>query len=240
LDYHWLYSDDVLAGKSFIGQFGTLLDLLPSGARLLDCSCGIGVHTIVLAQRGFSVWGSDSSSGMIQHARERSAKQGVEISYAISTWRILPSVFQEKFDIAFCLGNSIGHCSSREEMIASFQGIHAVLSNNGTLVLDSRNWEKLCCERRRFTTVGIRTRDGLRCIPLYVWTFPALFEEEHLIEVILIFEDQGSVYERHYPIAYHPYRYFELCDRLRESGFIDIKSDFAEEKDSYMVTARSG
>ena len=88
--------------------------------------------------------------------------------------------------------------------------------------------------------MGIRIRNGLRCIPLYVWTFPALFEEEHLVEIILIFEDQGSIYERRYPITYHPYLYSELCERLRESGFIDIKSDFAQEKDWYIVTARSG
>ena len=88
--------------------------------------------------------------------------------------------------------------------------------------------------------MGIRIRNGLRCIPLYVWNFPALFDAEHLIEVVLVFDDQGSVYERHYPISYHPYRYYELCELLGESGFIDIKSDFEIEKDSYTVTAQRG
>ncbi|MGA2222473.1 MAG: methyltransferase domain-containing protein [Verrucomicrobiia bacterium] len=240
LDYHWLYSDNILSGKPFIEQFSYLLDSLPSGSLLLDCSCGIGVLTIALKQQGFSVWGSDLSPGMIARARERSAEKGIEIPYLISAWKDLPTVFPNKFDLAFCLGNSIGHCSSREEMLASFQGIHTVLNRNGTLILDSRNWETICCERKRFTTTGTRKRNGLQCIPLYVWNFPKQFKEEHLIEVVFLFEDQGSVYERHYPITYHPYRYSELCEILNESGFSDIKSDFDQDKDSYTITARNG
>jgi ubiquinone/menaquinone biosynthesis C-methylase UbiE len=135
---------------------------------LLDCSCGIGVQSIALAQRGFSVWGSDVSPGMIEQARKRAAEQGIKISFTVGAWKDLPTIFHNKFDIAFCLGNSIGHCSSREEMIASIQGIRAVLNNNGTLILDSRNWEKLCRDKDRFTTLGIRIRNGLRYIPLYM------------------------------------------------------------------------
>jgi hypothetical protein len=57
LDYHWLYSDNVLSGKPFLEQFGNLLDSMPSDSRLFDCSCGIGVHVVALAQRVFFVWG---------------------------------------------------------------------------------------------------------------------------------------------------------------------------------------
>jgi len=239
LDYHWLFSDNVLAGKPFLEHFGNLLDSLSSKSKLLDCSCGIGIDAIALSQRGFPIWGSDLSPGMIARARERSAEQGVEISFTVSAWRDLPTVFNHKFNVTFLLGNSIGHCNNREEMIASFQGIRAILDDDGALILDSRNWEKLDRERIRFTPMGIRIRNGLRCIPLYVWNFPSLFEEEHLIEVVFLFEDQGSIYERHYPITYHPYRYSELCERLSQAGFIDIKSDFSQEKDWYTVTARS-
>jgi 2-polyprenyl-3-methyl-5-hydroxy-6-metoxy-1,4-benzoquinol methylase len=240
LDYHWLYSDNVLSGKPFLKQFGNLLDSMASNSRLLDCSCGIGVHAVALAHRGFSVWGTDSSPEMIAQARERSNSVGTKVPFTVSTWQELPQVFDQKFDVAFCLGNSIGHCNGRQEMISSFQGIRATLRDNGMLVLDSRNWDKLCREKPRFSPMGIRVRNGIRCIPLYVWNFPSLLEEEHLIEVVLIFEDQGSVYERHYSITYRPFRYTELCERLSESGFIDIRSDFAEEKDIYTITAHNG
>ena len=240
LDYHWLYSDNVLAGEPFLEQFANLLDSIPPNSRLLDCSCGIGVHAFALARRGFSVSGADSSPGMIARAQERSEDPGTKVPFIVSTWQELPRAFDQEFDVAFCLGNSIGHCNGRQEMMSSFQGIRTILKSNGMLVLDSRNWEKLHREKPRFTTMGVRIRNGIRCTPLYVRSFPSSLEEEHLIEVVFIFDDQRSVYERHYSIAYRPYGYTEICERLGEAGFTDIRSDFAEQKDLYTITARNG
>ena len=239
LDYHWLYSDSVLAGKSVLAQLGNLLDSIPPDSKLLDCSCGIGTQSIVLAQHGFSVVGTDSSPGMIAQARERAKSAGMKIPFSIATWQELPKTFEQKLDVAFCLGNSIGHCKDKQEIISSFQGIHAVLKKDGIFVLDSRNWEKLRNDSPRFTTMGCRVRNGVRCYPLYVWNFSLLPEEKHVIDVVLIFDDQKGVYERHYSIVYHPFRYTELCDYLSHAGFADIRSDFAEDKGLYTITARA-
>jgi hypothetical protein len=69
------------------------------------------------------------------------ALKSERVPFTVSTWQGLPQVFDQKFDVAFCLGNSIGHCNGRQEMISSFQGIRAILRDNGMLLLDSRNWE---------------------------------------------------------------------------------------------------
>ena len=60
-DYHWLYSDEVLAGKHF--QFNDLLKSIPQNSMILDCSCGIGQNTIALAEKGFRV----DAIELIQH-----------------------------------------------------------------------------------------------------------------------------------------------------------------------------
>jgi len=43
-----------------------------SGApiRVLDTACGTGVHTIALAQHGFTVTGADPSPAMVERARQ--------------------------------------------------------------------------------------------------------------------------------------------------------------------------
>lgn len=239
-DYHWLYSDGVLAGKPFLEEFGSLLNSIPSGSKILDCSCGIGVHAIALAKRGFSVYGTDYSPGMVEQAKERSISADIKIPFSVSAWNELPQKLDQLFDVTFCLGNSVGHCRNKVEMISSFQGIRAILKKEGLLVLDSRNWEKLQRVKPRFSTTGSRSRNGIRCIPLYVWNFPDRFEDEHLIEVVFLFENQNSVYERHYNITYHPFRHSELCEILSEVGFVNIRSDFTEEKDLYTITAQAG
>jgi SAM-dependent methyltransferase len=238
-DYHWLYSDAVLSGEPFLERHRDLLISIPAGAKVLDCACGIGVHAFALARRGFSVRGSDSSRGMVARARERVQDKEVDLSFVACPWHELPQTFDREFDLAFCVGNALGHCRGREEMLSSLRGIRGVLKKHGLLVMDSRNWERLRTERPRFSVLGVRIREGIRCIPLYVWSYPAQLEEEHRVEVVLVFEEEGRVHERHYAITYHPFRYAELCDRLKEAGFSDIRSDFEKKEGSYRLTARN-
>jgi len=174
-DYHWLYSDGVLAGKPFLEQFEGLLKSIPSNSRILDCSCGIGVHALALAGQGFSVCGTDGSAGMVAQAKERSRGANIEIPFTVSAWNDLPGKIDQVFEVAFCLGNSIGHCANKQEMISSFKGIRSVLKKNGLLILDSRNWEKLHQVKSRFSPTGPRMRHGIRCIPLYCLEFSRLF-----------------------------------------------------------------
>jgi SAM-dependent methyltransferase len=177
---------------------------------------------------------------MVAQAKQRSIEAKKDIPFAVSAWNELPTKIDQVFDVAFCLGNSVGHCADKQEMISSFKGIRSVLKKNGLLILDSRNWERLQQVKPRFSTTGSRIRNGIRCIPLYVWTFPDRFEDEHLIEVALLFENEKAVWERHYNITYHPFRHSELCDILSSVGFVNIRSAFTEEKDLYTVTAQAG
>ena len=239
-DYHWLYSDEVLAGKHFLEQFNDLLKSTPLNSMILDCSCGIGQNTIALAEKGFTVYGSDASQGMIEQAKERSKSLNIKIPFIRSTWAELPLKIDQSFDITFCLGNSIGHCKNKDEMISSLKGIHSTLKTGGLLVLDSRNWEKLFISKPRFSLSGTRIRNNIKCIPLYIWNFQEHFEDEQLIEVVLIFQEQTSVYERHYNITYHPFKYQVLMEILKEVGFTSTNSNFTEEIDLYTITAKAG
>jgi 2-polyprenyl-3-methyl-5-hydroxy-6-metoxy-1,4-benzoquinol methylase len=142
-DYHWLYSDRVLSGEPFIEQYADILASLAPGARILDCACGIGVHTLALARHAFSVRGADASPGMVAEAARRAEAEGLGVEFTTCPWVELTSKFDEKFDLVLCYGNAIGHCKDADEMLASLQGMHGVLRQDGTLVIDSRNWEKL-------------------------------------------------------------------------------------------------
>ena len=51
------------------------------GKSILELACGTGRITITLAKAGFEVTGIDYADGMLQEAREKSAKAGVEIAF---------------------------------------------------------------------------------------------------------------------------------------------------------------
>lgn len=55
-----------------------LLRVFPSGARLLDLGCGTGEDALFLASRGRRVVGVDVAPAMVEEARAKAARRGVE------------------------------------------------------------------------------------------------------------------------------------------------------------------
>ncbi len=235
-DYHWLFSGAEC--EPFFETHDELLGSLEPGAKILDCSCGIGMQAVALARKGYKVWAADASAGMVAEARRRAGEAGVAIPIARCGWEELAGRFAERFDLAFCCGNSIGHCCSEEEMIRALRGMREVLAEDGKMVLDSRNWEKLRQEKPRFSVLALREREGKKCIPLYVWNFPEKWEEAHVVVVVLVFEEGGRTWHRSYPITYYPFRADELMRRLKTAGFAEAESDYEEAKDDYRALAR--
>ncbi|MGB6829952.1 MAG: class I SAM-dependent methyltransferase [Terracidiphilus sp.] len=237
VDYHWLYSDYVSSGKPALAEHEDVLREAGSKVRILDCSCGIGGFAIALAKLGYGVSGSDGSPGMIEQADLAARNANVDIPLKCCTWEELPAHVTGPFDLVFCLGNAIGHTRNREEMFRSVQGMRAVLRSGGKLVIDSRNWEQIRKEKSRFTPYQWRERAGQRCLPIYIWNFPERFEDAHTIEVLLVFDCDGKVSVRSYPIVYYPFRVEELIEHLRRAGFTNIQNRFSESGEGYRLVA---
>jgi 2-polyprenyl-3-methyl-5-hydroxy-6-metoxy-1,4-benzoquinol methylase len=197
-DYHWLYSDYALCGKPSLDENQDVLTEVGLKAHILDCSCGIGTLALALAKLGYEVSGSDASPGMVEQAIRTAKNTDVDIPLNCCRWEDLAGHFTERFDLVFCIGNSIGHTRNREEMFRSLEGMRAVLRDGGKLVIQSRNWEQLHKEKRRFTHFQWRERGGQRCLPLYVWTFPEKFDDAHTIDVVLVFDSGGKASIRSY------------------------------------------
>jgi len=236
-DYHWLYSDYTLSGKAALQDHEDVVTEVGLKAHILDCSCGIGTLAVALAKLGYVVSGSDASPRMLEQAIQSATSAGVDIPLSCCPWEELPDRFTDRFDVVFCLGNSIGHTPNKEEMLRSMEGMRAVLRNGGKLVIHSLNWDQIHKEKKRFTHFQWRERGGQRCLPLYVWTFPEKFHDAHTIDVILVFDSGGKASIRSYPIVYHPFHVEDLVERLRCAGFTEIRNEFSESTPQYRVIA---
>jgi len=62
--------------ESFVARMG-----LEPGARVLDIACGTGNVTIPLARRGVMVTGLDMTPGLLEEARARTARDGLDIRF---------------------------------------------------------------------------------------------------------------------------------------------------------------
>ena len=238
-DYEWLFSDATLSEDPRIEGLKPILAAFGK-PRILDCACGTGLAALALARRGYEVLGTDASSNMVMRARGHAAEQNLPVPFEVCPWESLPASIQKPVDLVICLGNALGHCRDDSEMLRSLQGMRAVLREGGLLVIDSLNWEKLYADRVRFTPYGLRERGGIRCIPLYVWNFGREFHDAVLVEVVLVFEEQGKVRLQTYDIAYRPFDTGQLHSLLLQAGFSKVKSDWTPKAHSYRVVAGAG
>lgn len=115
---------------------------LPPGSAILDLGCGVGRHSVALAQRGYALTGVDLSAGMLAEARRAAeqAKVSVEWIQADATR------FQagRPFDAALCLcEGAFGLLTPDEDPGAHdraiLQALHAALRPGGRLVLTALN-----------------------------------------------------------------------------------------------------
>ncbi|MBN1344297.1 MAG: class I SAM-dependent methyltransferase [Phycisphaerae bacterium] len=239
-DYEWLFADEGLTGERAFGNSEALLERFGTSAEILDCACGTGTLALALARHGYRVAGTDASGGMIEEARRRAGEAGLAIEFEACRWDELAGRFARRFDLVLCRGNSIGHCRDEAEMVRSLEGMREVMKDGGTLVVDSRNWEKILAERERFTVMRSKERGSRRCVPLYVWSIPADWHERLTIEVVLIFEEGGETSVRSHAITYYPFRHEALMERLERVGFGEVETDYRAGAASYRVSAHWG
>jgi len=104
---------------------------LRKGARVLDVPCGLGRHALAMASRGYRITGVDLSEEAIERAR--AASQGLDVTWKRADMRDLPQ--GEKFDAAYCLGNSYGYLEP-EGTRAFLRAVAGVLAPGARFAMD--------------------------------------------------------------------------------------------------------
>ena len=143
-DIHGYYEEIFPAGQS---QVSFLTGVLSRGgaARVLDAACGTGAYARALAGAGFMVTGLDFEEAMVREARRRAAESGYEdrLHFERGDMRELEG-FSAPFDALLCLGNSLPHLLTDEDIHAFFRGGRKALRGGGSLlVLQTVNFDRV-------------------------------------------------------------------------------------------------
>ena len=103
------------------------------GERVLDVGCGTGAQTLPAAEVAGpgNVAGVDPSPDMLERAREKAAKKGIEIDFRSAAIEKLPFDDQQ-FNIV--LSSFMLHHLPDDVMRAGFAEIHRVLQHGGRLL----------------------------------------------------------------------------------------------------------
>lgn len=190
-------------------------DLRPESA--LDVACGIGRHSVPMAERGLDVRGLDLSPEYVEAARERAAAAGVEDRVRFDEFdvRNLPSLDHEA-DLVTNLWTSFGYYDdeTNREVLA---GMLSCVANDGALVMDLSNREG---------TLAAFDEDGVEDAGEYLTVETREYDplEARMSTDIVVFEERGDEYdtvgEMHFDLRM--YAPVELRRLLHEVGFSDV------------------
>jgi ubiquinone/menaquinone biosynthesis C-methylase UbiE len=113
---------------------------------VLDCACGEGYGSALLAQSATSVLGVDVSQQAIEHAMQRYSSSNVQFSVADATALALA---EQSFEVVVSF-ETLEHLHAQDQMLAEFK---RVLKANGSLLIsspDKRNYSDLTGYQNEF------------------------------------------------------------------------------------------
>ncbi|MEX2116907.1 MAG: class I SAM-dependent methyltransferase [Bacteroidota bacterium] len=185
--------------------------------RALDAGSGTGFHSILLAQLGVQVTAVDISPKMITALRGHVQQYGLEVKSFVSGFREIPEIVGGTFDAVFCMGNSLAHATSREELVSWLCAFGDVLLSDGVLILQNLNYDHILAQRRKIqSTKEVGSKSFTRFYD---------YEGERVIFNILTAEgtDRG-IKERLRKVSLFPLKKSDLVDALESAGFSDIQT----------------
>jgi len=127
--------DDAIT-RDEITSFLQILSTPPADAIILDLCCGQGRHSLELARRGYkNVHGIDRSRYLIQKAKTRVRKEGLDIRFREGDARKIDYP-ADTFDIVLILGNSFGYFETVNDDLRVLKEVFRVLKPWGRILID--------------------------------------------------------------------------------------------------------
>lgn len=210
------------------------------GARsVLDAACGTGRHAIALAQAGYEVTGADLSSGMIERARQNAAAMAVsQVRFVVAGFGQLRKIINRSYNVVLCLGNSLPHVLSDEELHATLADFAAVLVPGGLLLIQNRNFDAVMRTRTRWMTPQWYRQEGKEQLFIRFYDFNA---DGTLTFNVLMLErkDDEAWSQRAEATRLRPWLSDELHRALEEDGFTNC-TFFGDMAGSPFDVANSG
>jgi 2-polyprenyl-3-methyl-5-hydroxy-6-metoxy-1,4-benzoquinol methylase len=134
---------------------------LPGTGLAVDLGAGFGMHSIPLARAGYNVVAIDSSAALLQLQREHS--EGLPIRTVESDLLDFRNLVTEPADLIVCMGDTLTHLESRDDVDRLCARIAGSLRPTGTFVATFRDYSTPAVDERRFIPVRSDSNRILTC-----------------------------------------------------------------------------
>lgn len=194
-----------------INQVVKLLQL-EQGSKVLDSCCGVGRHSIELAQKGMEVTGVDLSPAYIEAAKESAATMDLAIDFQLADVREFIS--PNHFDAALNLYTSYGYFETQEDEELYLKNLFQSLKPGGQLLIDTISKEALA--RDFIEDEWFEEEGNLICL-----SYEIIEDFSRLVNRWMIIAPDGSRKDRRF--LHKIYSGMEMKAILQKAGFVRIR-----------------
>ncbi len=238
---------DLLEDESRFAAYGRHWRTILSGKNiktLLDVSIGSGSVALPLGDLGIELSGSDLSEAMLENCRKKAMRRNYDITLKCSDFRDLSCWDGQVFDCVASTGNSLPYVPNGD-IPGVLEQMDAHIKPNGWLYLDTRNWDKILAEKKRFYLYDPVFRDGNRVNLVQVWDYEP--DGSMTFNLLYTFEKDGHIFQvEKFNEHYFPISRSAIVEKLEKLGYreiecrsfpayADVDSDLA---DWYCIIAR--
>ncbi|NOY05430.1 MAG: class I SAM-dependent methyltransferase [Chlorobi bacterium] len=200
---------------------------------IADIACGTGVHTIALGKLGRNVVGFDVSEKMIRIARENARRLGVNSVRFVQGRFQSPEIIEHgPFSLVLCLGNSIPHIPSQNELVQVLSLWKNALSGNGAVVVELLNYDHILESQTRL--IGVTANDNETIIRFYDFTSPRL-----TFNVLRLTEKDDKPHVAWRSTLLTPFRVGDITNAATQAGYRSVNVYSSLTKDAWISSSKN-
>lgn len=200
---------------SFINKF------TKDRSDILDMACGTGAYSIELAKLGHNVDGIDLDEEMIKKGIENALKEDIDINLKVGDMTQIDRVFNKEYDLIFCIGNSLVHLDSKDEIKKLIGKVYNMLEDGGKCLIQIINYDRILKDDVKSLPTIDRENEGVKFVRKY-----QLAENKKGIyfntEIIINNKEKNVSYNN--SILLIPLLKDELVNMFKDSGFSEVNT----------------
>ncbi len=128
-----------------------LVTLMPGSGIAVDLGAGFGMHSIPLAQAGYQVVAIDQSATLLDVLQDHAVN--LPIQTIVANLLEFRSHITEQPDLIICMGDTLTHLESLEQVEFLCAEVSQCLARNGTFVTTFRDYSTAAVGESRFIPV---------------------------------------------------------------------------------------
>ncbi|AGK53860.1 class I SAM-dependent methyltransferase [Bacillus sp. 1NLA3E] len=200
-------------------------------ARILDIAAGTGNQAILLASNGYDVTATDSEEEMVNTMAEKALNENVPLQSIRLEMEKIQLLSTSSYDVIVCIGNSIVHLNSIDEIRNMIKDIYKLLENDGTFIVQTVNYDRILNLQIQELPL-IKKPEGISFRRTYEF-----LDEKIRFNGALTVEKDGEIQQFDHSVELYPLQSFQLVTVLQEAGFSEITlyGDFKENE--YSITS---